>query len=138
MLAAVGACLATLASSGCRSDGSEAMYPVVGKVTVGGKPLTKGSVSFRPDAARGNMTLHHPTGEIDAEGNYTLYTIGKKGAPPGAYKVVVMADGNPAPAPGNPPRWLHHARYIAEHTTDLRKEVTKDPSPGQYDLDLKK
>jgi hypothetical protein len=138
LLVAAGLCLVAWAGSGCSSVGSERLYPVTGKVMVAGNPLTRGSVSFRPDAARGNTTLHHPTGEIDTEGNYTLYTVGKKGAPPGAYKVVVMADGNPEPAPGKPPQWLHAGKYIAESTTDLHKEVLEKPSAGHYDLILER
>ena len=135
LLVAASGYLAVLATSGCsgRSDG---LSPVSGKVSVEGKPLKTGSVSFRPDASKGNQTLHHPTGDIDAEGNYLLYTIGKKGAPPGWYKVLVFADGNPSPAPGIPPRWLHHIRYTTEGTTDVLIEVVQNSPPGNYDLKL--
>jgi hypothetical protein len=135
LLAAASVCLAVLAASGCsgRSDG---LSPVSGKVSAGGQPLKTGSVTFRPDTSKGNQTLHHPTGDIDAEGNYLLYTIGKKGAPPGWYKVLVFADGNPSPAPGIPPRWLHHIKYTTEGTTDVLIEVVPNPPPGNYDLNL--
>src|SRR4051812_40534827 len=75
-------------AAGC-ADG-EKLAPVAGKVTVDGKPLTSGSVSFRPDASQGNSSQHQPTGTIDAEGNYELFVPpAKKGAPLGWYKVVV-------------------------------------------------
>src|SRR5262245_48110528 len=78
---------------GCGGPAEE-FFPVTGQVTLDGKPLKVGSVSFRPDAARGNASLHHPTGEIDDQGRYTLVTVGRKGAPPGWYKVLVFADEN--------------------------------------------
>jgi hypothetical protein len=73
-----------VAAWGCggSSDG-EGLIPVSGKVTVGGKALTKGSVSYRPDKARGNTNPAEPYGEITADGTYTLYTNKKKGAPAG-------------------------------------------------------
>src|SRR4051812_13406743 len=83
-----------LVLSGCKKDETESFLPVTGKVTLDGKPLTVGTVSFRPDVTRGNTSMHIPTGEIDAQGNYTLVTIRKNGAPPGWYKVLVFADAN--------------------------------------------
>jgi hypothetical protein len=95
-------------------------------------------VSFRPDPARGNTSQHHPTGEIDANGNYELYTVGKKGAPPGWYKVLVLADLNQKSGPVHPemPRWAVHLKYTRPESTDLFVEVVEKPAPGAYDLNL--
>ena len=122
---------------GCRGD-SEKFFPVSGKVTAGGQIVNKGSVGFRADASKGNKTLHIPTGDIDPQGNYTLYTIGKSGAPPGWYKVVVTADSNPNPAPGVEPKWMHHAKYTNEGSTDVLLEVVENAPNGAYDLKLSK
>lgn len=133
------ALLAVFFCTGCR-DGGERFIPVSGKVSIEGKPLIVGSVSFRPDAAKGNPSQHHPTGSIDPSGNFELYTIGKKGAPPGWYKVVVFADANAqskqTAAHPLPPRWLVNTRYLTEQTSDLSIEVTA--SATQYDLKLNK
>ena len=135
LIAGLGACFSLWLASGC-SGGTERMSPVSGKVLVEGEPLKLGSVTFRPDASKQNESLHHPTGDIDAEGNYELYSSGSKGAPLGWYKVLVFADGNPSPAPGSPSQWLHNEKYTAETTTDLSIEVVQQPAPGQYDLKL--
>ena len=131
----VAGCLAWSAAGGCSHE-SDGFVPVAGKVTVEGQPIRTGSVTFRPDASKGNKTLHHPTGNIDAAGNYVLYTINKPGAPPGAYRVMVFADGNPNPRPGVPPQWLHHEKYTTESSTDLRMEVVENAPAGTYDLKL--
>lgn len=113
--------------------------PVRGRVIVAGKPLTAGSVSFRPDVARGNTSQHHPTGAIDADGNFELYTAGKKGAPPGWYKVLVFADANASSGRAvhpSPPKWLTSAKYTDVATTDLAVEVVVNPEPDRYDLKL--
>lgn len=128
-------CVALVVLVGCSSK-PDGLHMVGGKVSVKGEVLRKGTVSFRPDSAKGNATQHHPTGEIDADGNYVLFTTGKKGAPPGWYRVLVFADGNPNPAPGKPSQWLHHPKYTTEKTTDIWLEVVEKPSPGGYDLSL--
>jgi hypothetical protein len=110
-------------------------------VAVAGQPLTSGSVSFHPDASRGNTSQHHPTGTINADGTYQLYTTGKKGAPPGWYKVLVFATEKSGPNGGahpGMPSSLVHARYGSEKTTDLVIEVVPQPPPGAYDLTLNK
>lgn len=127
--------LVALAVVGCAGD-TDHFIPVSGKVTAGGQAIPKGSVTFRPDVGKGNKTLHHPTGEIDAEGKYVLYTIGKPGAPPGWYKVLVFADSNPNPRPGLEPKWLHHVKYTTENTTDVLMEVVENAPSGTYDLKL--
>ena len=66
------------ALAGCTKSG-ENLAPVAGKVTVDGKPLKSGTVSFRPDKAKGNNSAHQPNGTVDAEGNYSY--MANKGAP---------------------------------------------------------
>ncbi len=122
--------------AGCSTNG-ENLAPVAGKVTVEGKPLTTGSVSLRPDASKGNKSQHQPTGEITAEGHYELFVPpGKKGAPPGWYKVVVYAYDNPMP--NKPLKSFIDTKYTDETTTPLRFEVIPNPEPGRYDLQLKR
>jgi len=127
--------LTALLVGGC-SGNKDDFYPVSGKVTAGGELIKKGSVSFRPDGSKGNKTLHAPTGDIGADGTYQLYTIGKPGAPPGWYKVIVFADANPNPRPGLEPKWLHHVKYTNEGSTDVLLEVVEKAPPGTYDLKL--
>jgi hypothetical protein len=131
--------LAAFAACGYPGQG-EKLVPVAGRVTVDGRPLTFGAVSFRPDPSRGNASRHHPTGTIDADGRFELYTTGEKGAPPGWYKVLVFADDNQAGGPVHPapPRWAVAAKYTGEQTTDLFVEVVEKPAPGAHDLRLSK
>jgi hypothetical protein len=127
---------------GCGSGDGLELVPVRGQVRVGTLPLATGTVSFRPDSAKGNQSQHHPTGVIDAQGNYELTTIGRKGAPPGWYRVLVFADANAASAGSAahplPPIWLVHAKYTNPNTTDLVVEVVAKAGPGAYDLTLSK
>jgi hypothetical protein len=119
--------------TGCEK--SEKFVPVVGRVTVNGRALTTGSVSFRPDPGRGNASMHQPTGSIDGEGNYQLFvTGGRAGAPPGWYKVVVTAYDDPSP--GKPLKSFTDMKYADEKTTPLRVEVIENAPAGQYDLAL--
>src|SRR5262249_44285602 len=121
------------------SGQGEKFLPVSGQVTVNGTPLTFGAVSFRPDASRGNTTLHHPTGEIDSQGNFELYTARQKGAPPGWYKVLVFADENQKQGAVHPapPRWAINPKSTSE-ATPLSTEVVEKPAAGAYDLKLDK
>jgi hypothetical protein len=124
------------------------LYPVAGKVLVGEKVVTEGTVSFRPDAERGNKTMHQPVAAIHEDGRYELQTNGKPGAPPGWYRVLVLADNfrvvDPPPSPVWPnypegflPKPLVNERYLYFHTTDLLVEVVEDPGKDAYVLRLK-
>jgi len=111
--------------------------PVVGKVTVNGKLVKVGSVSFRPDKSKGNTSAHEPYGEIDAEGNYKLFTGKKEGAPVGWYRVSVFA-GEPVEV-GNlsgQAKWYANPKYAATDSSGLTVEVVEQPDPGAYDLKL--
>jgi hypothetical protein len=127
---------------GC-GPAAERLVPVSGSVTVAGKPLTAGWVTFYPDRARGNASPRLPVAEIKA-GSYELSTNGRPGAPCGFYKVVVAASPEPIPLkpPRNPDgtpkklRWLVHEKYTRPETTDLHVEVVERPAPGSYNLEL--
>jgi len=133
--------------SGCR-PAEVKLLPVHGKVLVGDKPVKEGTVSFRPDGARGNMSPEHPTGVLQDDGSFELLSGGRPGAAPGWYRVLVIADNfkviEPPPSPVWPrypegflPKPLVNERYLYFKTTDLLVEVVEDPDEGAYVLKLK-
>jgi hypothetical protein len=130
---------------GCGDDsGVGKTYPVEGKVTVDGVPLAVESTTilFKPDAARGNTSTFEPVGTVDDAGNYLMETRGKRGAPPGWYKVIVTALADTPKHPRTAARRpvaqsLVSPRYGQAQTTDLSVEVVEKPAPGAYDLRLK-
>ena len=130
--------LAFAALLGC-SGGSEKFIPVSGVVTEAKRPLARGAVSLHPDREKGNKSLHHPTGTIDAQGRYIMFTAGREGAPAGWYKVVVFSS-EPVEIKGKAhpgmPKSLINVRYNQSQTTPLTIEVKPDASPGSYDFDL--
>jgi hypothetical protein len=133
-----GACCLALGLAGCGDpSGVGKTVPVAGKVTVDGRPVKAGTVSFRPDRSKGNAALHEPFAEIDAEGNYKLFTGRKEGAPLGWYRVAVMA-AEPVEV-GNlsgQARWFADPKYASVETSGLTIEVVENAAPGTYDLKL--
>jgi len=127
----------TWLSLGC--SGGEQLLPVEGTAYVDGRPLKNGSLLFKPDASKGNNGTLEPAAQIGADGKYKLYTTQKPGAPPGWYKVIVIATEPIDPNDLYAPRKSYiHAKYSAEQTTDAALEVVAKPEPGAYDLQLKK
>jgi len=130
-----GCCLG--AAAGC-SKPAVKLVPVVGKITVDGTELTTGSLSLRPDKAKGNTSLFEPAGYIDAEGQYKLYTRlrsddVKEGAPPGWYKVAIIS-AEPGVYPAR--KLFLHQKYGDPATSQLSIEVVEDAPPGKYDFRL--
>ncbi len=135
-------CLLPLVLTGC-GDGVK-LYPVTGKVTLGGSPMTAGTVKFWAEGG----TEVVAAGPINSDGTYQVLTKNKNGAPLGKYKVTVSASGPPAPGSiqGTPdPTKLPSLQmtdvppmYTNEKTTKLNLEVTAEPSATQYDLNLLK
>jgi len=125
-----------LGLSSCCGPNSK-LIPVTGRVTVEGKALAAGSVRFVPDKSKGNTFGGEPIGEINAQGEYSLQTRGKPGAPPGWYKATVSADA--AATPDNtsvkPSTKINNTYRLAD-TTPLEVEVVAQPKPGAYDLKL--
>jgi hypothetical protein len=151
-LALQGVILVLLAATGCSDrSGVGATWPVSGKVTLDGSPLTANTtvILFIPDASRGNGSQFVPSASVDQQVNYTLATKGKKGAPAGCYRVVVTAhEGTVVHPQGETQVAGAHARrpavraivpgkYGQEASTDLLIEVVEQPADGAYDLQLK-
>src|SRR5262249_8279350 len=122
-------------SSGC--GGGAKLTPVSGRVTMNGKPLTSGYVNFRPNKTKGNTFGGEPIGEINAQGEYTLQTKGKPGAPLGAYKVTVSVTG-PMTEDNTKAttKSLINPTYGNPDTTPLEVEVVAEPKSGAYDLQI--
>jgi hypothetical protein len=137
--------LLVLPALGCGDSKGPKTFPVVGKITVDNEPLhvQKATVVFKPDASKGNQTPYEPVGNVDPDGTYMLVTAGKKGAPPGWYKVIVTAYEAPESEERKflaPARYqlLVNRKYGSEKTSGLAIEVVENPAPGAYDLRLSK
>src|SRR5437879_271898 len=73
---------------GCSRNAGDAT-PVVGQLTVDGKPASAAVVTFHPVSAT-NPDAPRPTGRVDSEGRFQLTSSAAgDGAPPGDYKVTV-------------------------------------------------
>jgi hypothetical protein len=127
-LGVVGALLPLL--SGCGEGGSPGtLYPVSGRVTVDGVPLREAQLLLLADAEKGNKTAELPLGQLK-DGEYSVMTWGKPGAPPGWYKVRVKTS-----YPGSPEKPVAlPARYFDVKSSPLAIEVVASPAPGAYDL----
>ncbi len=114
------------------------LVPVSGQLTLGKKPLTVARVQFVPDRAKGNEQGRDARGKVDETGTYTLTTDDKPGVIPGWYKVAVFAfEEVPLGGGPKPPVWLAPMHYADLDKSGLSVEVTADPTPDQYDFDLK-
>lgn len=128
------ALLVLLAASGCGGVGK--CHPVEGRILLGDQPLTgmSGMVLFVPDRDKGNASSFRAAGPIDAEGRYKLTTLGKVGAPPGWYKVLVNSVTAGTDDREVDTQLAVHSRYSGEKTTPLSVEVTAAKGQGAYDL----
>jgi hypothetical protein len=120
-----------LYAAGCGSG--PRTYPVAGRVTMNGQPLTSGSVQFvAVDGAN-----YEPVGDIGTDGTYRLVTLEKEGAPLGKYKVLVrsVTPSNPSD-PYSIPKSTIPKKYSQAEETDLVMEVVSSPAPNAYDIVL--
>jgi hypothetical protein len=104
-----------LSLAGC--GGGEDSLPrlaISGRVTLDGKPLEHGSITFTPaDAGRADATT---AGASISDGSYSVAQAG--GPTPGNYRVAILgAEEGSAPAPGERP---------------TRSAVAKSPIPEEY------
>jgi hypothetical protein len=109
------------------------LIPVVGKVTLDGKPASEGAVAFR-DVGSGQV---QPAGLISADGAYKVYLGQQEGAPAGEYRVLVFVRQTPRTPTGEIaglPKMIMNQKFANEHSTPLRIEVKENVAPGAYDL----
>jgi hypothetical protein len=142
------ALLVPLALTGC---GGEKVVRVSGTVTVGGKPVPGGTISFVPPAGKAAV------GSINPDGTYTLGTYQTSdGALLGSHKVVIHAtrvgsgsivsgpttfedelkpvkDSGKAIVPGKVD-WIVPERFSQLATTDLTASVETDGQRIDFDL----
>jgi len=140
--------LLTLACAGCGSK-YPPTAPVKGKITLNGKPVTTGRVSFHP------TTGERPAlSNIQPDGSYSLTTFQRgDGALLGHHKVSIKStrvENSPAPPKdfkedaelaaefgkkGGPHLvFLVDKKYYDERTTDLEAEVKSGDNEINFDL----
>ena len=108
--------------AGCSREPTR--YDVQGTVTVDGKALDSGDISFNPEDSKANPET--PMATV-TDGKYSTE------APRGKYKVTVII----TPAPEGAPRKFHK-KYEDIGSTTLSVEVVENAAPGAYDLKLTK
>jgi len=125
--------LVLVSTIGC--GGGPPTIPVTGKVTVDGQPLAKGSLLFKPE--EGLKIPREPSGTIE-NGDYSISTDGKPGAPLGKYKVVIVAHQEIDSTKPDAVKSPFNAKYSHPYKTDLKVEVVASPAAGAYDFKLTK
>ncbi len=124
------ASLGLVTTAGC-GDGP-AVAAVTGKVTLKGAPVKGANVQFHPE--KGPMAI----GLTDDQGNFTLSTNGRAGAPIGLNKVSISKPASsPAassmPANPSPEDMAKVAAQNAKGAGSLRRtEPGKSEVPSQY------
>lgn len=115
--------------------GGSSAPPTTGSVSSSGSPVKKGSLAFHPDGSKGNNSTKVAGGDI-VDGKYELYLEGKKGAPPGWYKVTVISTVPIDPKDEySPTKSLINKKYNDPNTTDIIVEIkSKD---NVIDISLK-
>jgi hypothetical protein len=147
------AAIATVAWLACAPTGDHPpVYPVKGKVTYKGKPITEGTVIYELEGggeAKGSPAEPgagplRGTGRIQADGTFQLRAFpGVEGMPEGHYKVgitsrpgrseVGILDAGRKVKKGDPD--VLRGRYADPKTSGLRNEVVKDrPNEPSFDL----
>jgi hypothetical protein len=116
------------------------LFPVSGKVTISGTPMTMGQIMFNPNKDKGNTGTKVPSGIVQPDGSYTLRTgtaTGtKEGAPPGWYKVTFLASGtsNTDMSKSKPPTFS--SEFSDAKKSSLSVEVKEGADPKTYSFNI--
>lgn len=130
---AVASLVAVVVAAGCEPSGPK-LYPVSGKVTLkDGTPVKYGHVILHADRSKGNNTQEVSQGTI-RNGEYTINTGGRSGAPPGAYKVSIEAADEVDEKNPYFTKWFADEKYVSPDTSGLTMEVAENPALGRYDF----
>lgn len=125
--------MAVIVSAGCGGTPAPELIPVVGKVTIDGKPAKEGAVAFR-DVSTGAI---QPAGLITEDGSYKIYSGQQEGAPAGEYRVVVFVRKTPRTPSGEIaglPTVIVNKRFTDANSTPLKITVQEGSPAGAYDL----
>lgn len=126
-------CGGILFTTGSCNEGAKRLSTAVvtGRVTLDGKPLPSGTVTFIPNSARGTTG---PTGVglIDEDGYYRIVTAGQDGAVVGHHRLKVLAVDSEQP--GRP--WITPEKYNNPKNAGLSAEV-KAGKENVVDLPLR-
>lgn len=130
------ALLMGIAFSGCGQQDPLGRQAISGEVTLDGKPLEQGSITFLPEGKKDTSG-----GAAIAAGKYTIAR--EQGLAPGKYKVMISASkgggaaGNEAPGMPMPVAELIPEEYNAK--SDKIVDVTeKGPNTFKFDIATKK
>jgi hypothetical protein len=126
-------CLLLTSLSGC--GGSEFGATVTGVVTLDGKSITPGFVTFAPE----DPAAVPAVSDLDAKGRFTLTTSKKPGLVPGKYRVAVQSyrpPGNVTPGQRimTPSERLIPDKYFSVDTSGL--QFTVNPGANTINLEL--
>ncbi len=124
------ASLGFIATTGC-GGGGPTIAKVTGKVTLKGTPIKGANVQFHPE--KGPMAI----GITDDQGNFTLTTNGRPGAPVGLNKVAISKPaaapvGNTMPTNPTPEDMAKMASQAAKGGGLKRTEPPKSEVPDLY------
>ena len=125
---AAACCLACLVVIGCGPGGPE-LGTVTGKVTLDGKPVTNGLVTFVP-VAKGGASI----GKTDANGQYELLFVDRKGALLGQHKVTVTTVQEAAAVTlmrSDSPEYMKQAASATDKSAYNSAKVV-EPIPARY------
>jgi hypothetical protein len=124
------------------SKDTDGLISVVGNIKVDGETAPNAVVKYIP---QGNTGGHGGEGTTDSTGRYEITNAkGKKGLPPGQYKVTVSRrlnpDGSP-PGPNEMPiesnaRETLPSKYTDPEKTELKVNLSADDKRS-FDFDLK-
>lgn len=121
--------------SGCGKRDLGPRAPVKGKITVAGEPLTTGQVVFilmPPDPQNEKFERVQSLADIQEDGSYEMRP--EDGVVLGRHKVTVFINKKLVPSNKAP----FASKYSKRKESDLIVEVTRNPQPGAYDLNLEK
>jgi hypothetical protein len=127
--------LAVLVTAGCGpASDLPPLAPVYGKITVGGQPLTFGSVSLIPDRSKGTQGTMG-VGVVHQDGSFRIVTAGEDGGLVGHHLIRVRAEIEFDPTTGTPPHSVVHDRYAIAKESGLTLEV-KANEDNVFDMAL--
>jgi hypothetical protein len=135
VLAAVAGPFLLLGPAGCGPDGPK-LVTVKGRVTLkDGSPIKFGHVILHADRAKGNNSKEVSQGTI-RDGEYTIMTGAREGAPVGAYRVSIEAAAEVDERNPYFTKWFADEKYVNPNTSKLTMDVVEQPESGRYDFKL--